>query len=89
MVINFHMIHAWALWSAYNVIGVHCLHYKSISFWVWVVLVMTLSTFRPEKWRFVYSGAKDEDIDKITNEALYALTMGWAIWLICVLVYEI
>lgn len=28
-------------------------------------------------------------IDKITNEAYYTLAMGWAIWLIYALVYEI
>lgn len=89
MVVIFHAIHAWVLGSAYDVIGVYYLHYKPISFWVWVVLVIALSTFKPEKWRFVYSEVKDEDIDKITNEALYTLTMGWAIWLIYALVYEI
>lgn len=89
MVVIFHAIHAWTLWSAYNVIGVYYLHYKPISFWIWIALVIALSTFRSEKWRFVYSEVKDEDIVKITNEAYYMLIVGWAIWLIYALVHEV
>lgn len=89
MAINFHMIHAWTLWSAYNVIGVYYLHCKPISFWIWIALVIALSTFRPKKWRFVYSEVKDEDIAKIANEAHYMLIMGWVIWLIYALVHEV
>ena len=89
MVVIFHAIHAWTLWSAYNVIGVYYLHCKPISFWIWIVLVIAMSVFRPEKWRFVYSEVKDEDIVKITNEAYYMLIVGWAIWLIYALVYEV
>lgn len=89
MAISFHMIHAWTLWSAYNVIGVYYLHCKPISFWIWIVLVIALSAFRPEKWRFVYSEVKDEDIAKIANESHYMLIMGWAIWLIYALVHEV
>lgn len=89
MAIGFHMIHAWTLWSAYNVIGVYCLHCKPISFWIWIALVIAMSTSRPEKWRFVYSEVKDEDIVKITNEAYYMLIVGWAIWLIYALVHEV
>jgi len=48
-----------------------------------------MSTSKPEKWRFVYSEVKDEDIVKITNEAYYMLIVGWAIWLIYVLVHEV
>lgn len=83
------MIHAWALWSAYNVIGVYYLHCKPISFWIWIVLVIAMSAFRPEKWRFVYSEVKDEDIVKITNEAHYMFIVGWVIWLIYALVHEV
>ena len=89
MAINFHMIHAWTLWAAYNVIGVYYLHCKPISFWIWIALVIAMSTSRPEKWRFVYSEVKDEDIDKITNEAHYMLIVGWVIWLIYALVHEV
>lgn len=89
MVVIFHAIHAWTLWSAYNVIGVYYLHYKPISFWIWIALVIALSTFRSEKWRFVYSEVKDEDIVKITNEAYYMLIVGWVIWLIYALVHEV
>ena len=76
MVVIFHAIHAWTLWSAYNVIGVYCLHCKPISFWIWIALVIAMSTSRPEKWRFVCSEVKDEDIAKIANEAHYMLIMG-------------
>nr|DAD71994.1 MAG TPA: hypothetical protein [Myoviridae sp. ct0f722] len=89
MVVIFHAIHAWTLWSAYNVIGVYCLHCKPISFWIWIALVIAMSTSRPEKWRFVCSEVKDEDIAKIANEAHYMLIMGWAIWLIYALVHEV
>ena len=89
MVVIFHAIHVWTLWSAYNVIGVYYLHCKPISFWIWIALVIALSAFRPEKWRFVYSEVKDEDIDKIITEAHYMLIMGWAIWLIYALVHEV
>lgn len=89
MAISFHMIHAWTLWSAYNVIGVYYLHCKPISFWIWIVLVIAMSTSRPEKWRFVYSEVKDEDIVKITNEAYYMLIVGWAVWSIYALVHEV
>ena len=89
LVVIFHAIHAWTLWSAYNVIGVYCLHCKPISFWIWIALVIAMSTSRPEKWRFVCSEVKDEDIAKIANEAHYMLIMGWAIWLIYALVHEI
>ena len=89
MVINFHMIHAWTLWSAYNVIGVYYLHYKPISFWIWIALVIALSTFRSEKWRFIFSKTPDGHIAKMITEANYMLIMGWTIWLIYALVYEI
>lgn len=87
MAINFHMIHAWTLWSAYFVIGVYYLHCKPISFWIWIVLV--IATSGPEKWKFICSKITDEHIDKITNEAHYMLIMGWAIWLIYALVHEV
>ena len=83
------MIHAWTLWSAYNVIGVYCLHCKPISFWIWIALVMTMSTFRSEKWGFICSKITDEHIVKITNKAYYMLIVGWAIWLIYALAHEV
>lgn len=89
MVVIFHAIHAWTLWLAYNVIGVYYLHCKPISFWIWIALVIAMSTFRPEKWRFVCSEVKDEDIAKIANEVHYMLIMGWVIWLIYALVHEV
>ena len=89
MVVIFHAIHAWALWSVYNVIGVYYLHCKPISFWIWIVLVIALSAFRSEKWRFVCSKITDEHIAKIANEAHYMLIIGWAIWLIYALVHEV
>ena len=89
MIVIFHAIHAWTLWSAYNVIGAYYLHYKPISFWIWIALVMALSTFRSEKWEFICSKITDEHIAKISNEAHYILAMGWAIWLIYALVHEV